>query len=240
MPMTQPDASRPALDYAPGAPIRRRRRIRRIVALCLLLVTVVAGIIWGPTAWSRAKLLYHQRQCLRYTAPADQVVFDSNPARVAQLTADPNYVIWRGCAFRKPPADWPAVLTSATGWVRVGGPAGATLFLHELKAGGQSRLVMLERTAAANESPYFLAGYDVETHTLTPATFRNPHLTELQFPMDIDVIDGMGPHDIRIFAGQVDSADASHFTVRYESQGQTHTAHGYLRPDGHVDLKRDP
>jgi hypothetical protein len=238
--MTQTDPARAALEYAPGAPIRRRRRIRRAVLFCLVVAIASCGFIWGPTTWSRAKLLYHQRQCLRYTAPPDQVVFDSNPARVAQLSGDPNYVIWRGCAFRKPPGNWPPILAAATGGVRIGAPAGATLFLHELKAGGQSRLVMLERTVAADESPYFIAGYDVQPHALIPATFRNPHVTELQFPMDIDVIDGMGPHDIRIYAGQPDPADASHFTVRYESQGQTHTAHGYLRADGHVYLTRDP
>ena len=34
-------------------------------------------------------LLYHQHGCLNYTAPPDQVVFDSDPIRVAKLANDP-------------------------------------------------------------------------------------------------------------------------------------------------------
>jgi hypothetical protein len=241
MPMTQADASRPALDYAPGAPLRRRRRIRRIVALCLLVGTAVAGFLCGPATWSRGKLLYRQRQCLRYAAPAEQVVFDSDPARVAQLSGDPNFVIWRGCAFRKPPVEWQAVLSAA----RAAGPRPtstiAMLFLHELKAGGITRLVMVERIAAADESPYFLLGYDVEAASIAPATFRCPQPIEQQFPMAIDVLDSVGPHtDIRIYAGQPDPADPSHFTIRYESGGKTAMANGYLRRDGKVELSANP
>jgi hypothetical protein len=234
-----PGLESPALDYAPGAPIRRRRRIRRAIRACLALATTVAAFIWGPTTWSRTKLLYHQRQCLTYVAPADEVVFDSNPARVAQLAHDPNYLIARGCAFRKPPAHWSAILT-ASGSRPTASPT-ALIFLHELKAGGVRRLVQFERTAAADESPYFLPGYDVATHTMILATFGKPQVTEQQFPMVLDVLDTIGPHlDIRIYAGQPDPADASHFTVRYESQGRTHVAQGHLRPDGQVELKVNP
>ena len=234
-----PQLESPALDYAPGAPIRRRRRIRRVIRLGLALATVIAAFVWGPTIWSRAKLLYHQRQCLTYVAPADQVVFDSNPTRVALLAHDPNYLIARGCAFRKPPPQWSAILT-ASGSPPTASPT-ALIFLHELRAGGIKRLVQLERTAAADESAYFLPGYDVATHSMTLATFGKPQVTEQQFPWAIDVLDSIGPHtDIRIYAGQLDPADPSHFTVRFESRGETHTAHGHLRPDGHVELKVTP
>jgi hypothetical protein len=59
--------------------------------------------------------------------------------------------------------------------------------------------------------------------------------------MAIDVMDSIGPHtDIRIYAGQVDPKDAGHFTVRYESRGETHMAQGYLRADGQVELRANP
>jgi hypothetical protein len=223
------------LDYVPAAPLRRKRRIRRVVLLCLGVATAVAGFRWGPTTWARTILLYHQRNCLRYTAPPDQVVFESDPARVALLAVDPNYVIAGGCAFRKPPPDWVAIGPTAA--VRTTGPV-AMIFLHELKTGGVSRLVGIERAVGATASPYFIAGYDVETHSIRPASFRQPQVSEQHFAWPIDVMDGIAPHlDIRIYAGQVDPADGSHFTIRYEHRGTTGTADGYLRADGRIDLK---
>ncbi len=236
-----PTLDSPALDYAPGAPIRRRRRIRLAVALFLVIATPVAAYLWGPALWSRVALLYRQRSCLRYTAPADQVVFDSDPARVAQLAGDANYVISGGCAFRKPLPDWVPIHSAALRALRAGAKPAAMIFLHELRVGGITRLVEVERTAGSNESPYFITGYDVATHSITPATFRQPHVAEQQFFTDLDVLDSVGPHlDIRIYAGQPDPADPSHFTIRYEHAGQTHMIHGYLCPDGSIELTRTP
>lgn len=41
----------------------------------------------------------------------------------------------------------------------------------------------------------------------------------------------------RFYAGQVDVADPSHFTIRYEYNSVAGTIHGNLRDDGFVDLK---
>src|SRR4051794_39233692 len=65
------------LDYAPAPPVLRRRRARRVMLGIVLLAVVVAGWRWGPGAYRRASLLYWQRQCLRYAAPGERVVYDS-------------------------------------------------------------------------------------------------------------------------------------------------------------------
>jgi hypothetical protein len=220
------------LEYAP-APSVRRRRIRRVFALCIVVFITFVGFRWGRDVWSRASLLYDQRQCLRYTASADQVVFDADPARVALLASDPNYVI-AGSAFRKPSQQWLKIRPASAAWRTT--PT-AMIFLHERKAGSITRLVMVERVVGSGQSPYFITGYDVETHSITPASFGRPQLVDQQFPTALSVLDSIGPHrDIRIYAGQADPADASHFTIRYEFRGKTHVANGYLRPDGHIEI----
>lgn len=42
---------------------------------------------------------------------------------------------------------------------------------------------------------------------------------------------------LRLYAGQADPADASHFTIAYDLDGQTGVIDGWLKPDGSVVLK---
>lgn len=223
------------LEYAPRPPAHRRRFFRRVL-LTLASIVIVAGMTkWGPAMYVRLALLYHQRGCMNYTASPDQVVFDSDPVRVAKLASDPNLVISKGCAFRVLPRDWQVLEATL-----FNAPAPrAVIFLHERHAaGGASRIVAVERTAGAEASAYFIGGYDVDPHVIEPASFNRP-LRDVPSIFAIDVMDSFAPHtDIRIYAGQPDPADASHFTIRYESRGATHIVDGFLGGDGRVTMKR--
>lgn len=42
---------------------------------------------------------------------------------------------------------------------------------------------------------------------------------------------------LRLYAGQADPADASHFTIAYDHDGQTGVIDGWLKPDGSIVLK---
>jgi hypothetical protein len=225
------------LDYAPAAPLRRRRFIRRTVAIVMIAGLTFASLHWGQEFWTKALFLHHQRGCLRYTAPPEQVIFDSDPARVAVLAKDKNFVISGGCAYRKPPPDWEAMWAGLSPRVPITKPS-AVIFLHERTVGGIRRLIVVERTAAANESPLFLPGYDVDTRAIDPATVRRG-ARDIPMMFASDVSDMVGqPFDLRIYAGQPDPADDLHFTIRYEFRGKTHTADGRVRADGGVDFKR--
>lgn len=209
----------------------------------LLLVGAMLALAswkWGRDTWNRGMLLYHQRGCMRYVAPAEQVVFDSDPARVALLAKDANFSVMGGCAFRKAPGDWTALSAGTSAPLAGTGPA-ALLFLHERKnKSGVSRLVAVERTAAAGESAYFLNGYDVMPHILIPVGWKGA-LKEISFGYPIDVVDSVGPHtDIRIYAGQPDPADESHFTIRYERKGKVNVVDGYLDDRSGVTMTRRP
>jgi hypothetical protein len=229
------------LEYAPSPPLHRTRRFRRIALLVVLLALGACAWRWGGDVASRAALLYHQRACRSYAAPADQVVFDTDPARVAALATDPNFVVLRGAAFRKSPSDWSAFRTALSGPSPFTPPTGPTalILLHELRArNGIRRLVSLERTVGTGASAYLIAGYDVSAQVIELADWKtSPRLIPEIWA--IDVIDGVAPHaDIRIFAAQLDPADPSHFTVRYEQQGYTETVDGNLDDAGQITLTR--
>ena len=88
--MENPETQLVRLDYA-RMPPRRRKWIRRSVLLVCLAMVVAAGWRWGPQAWRRAQLLYWQRQCLRYSAPADQVVYTTDVAIAVGLLKRADY-----------------------------------------------------------------------------------------------------------------------------------------------------
>ena len=230
------------LAYAPSQTISFWRRLRRALGICLLITVALVGWKWGLLAWNRALVVYHQHQCLSYTAPADQVVFDTDPGRIAKLASDSNYIVAGGMASRRRLTNWDSYLARFRSLMGLARPANnPILFMHERKSpNGTVRLVVVERTAGLSEPAYFILGFDVDGLAIEPGTItRPPHWQP--FGWDIDVIYNPGPHrDIRIYAGQVDPADASHFTIRYESGGKTNIADGNLGDDGEVHLAARP
>src|SRR2546423_1400902 len=71
----------PPLESAPGAPIRRRKPIRRIIFLLLLLTIGLSGWRWGPAVKQHAQLLYWQRQCMNYQIPSNALLYEQDPKK---------------------------------------------------------------------------------------------------------------------------------------------------------------
>jgi hypothetical protein len=113
--------------------------------------------------------------------------------------------------------------------------------MHERKSpNGTVRLVVVERTAGLAEPPLFIVDFDVDAFAIEPGRITHPPRF-LPAIWGVDVLYSPGPHrDVRIYAGQVDPADASHFAIRYESGGQTKIADGKLGDDGQVHLLARP
>src|SRR4051812_19812732 len=128
------------LDYAPAAPSRRRRRIRRVVAILFLLAIAWPVYHFGPPLWEKSKVLYYQRQCLAFTAPPDQVVYDDDPADLAVVGARRDYQVLPNKDYHAPnfpkmaafsPGCWND-FTAAAVPNRSALGAGAVVFCHEL------------------------------------------------------------------------------------------------------------
>jgi hypothetical protein len=241
--MTEQQA--PVIDYAP-APPWHRRRWGRIAALVVGLAAGVAVSRFGPPLWRQAKTLYWQRQCANFVLPPDQVVYEEDPAATGALIArGGDYGPYRGLIVTNspPPAPaaavfipkcWPAFRGFIPGPMLYGSSGGAVLFLHELVAkNGVHRIVAIEH-APSSQTQMFVCGYDINATVISPAAGLKSPATFMPQIYEIDMLVGLNrpPQKLRIYAGQIDPADPSHFTIRYEQWGQTDVVDGRLDPTG--------
>jgi len=242
-----------ALDYAP-APPRGRKRVIRTAALLLVFVLAYAGYRWGPAAWHTSRVLYWQRQCLNYRPGANDIVYEEEPlaaktllARGADYTAYP--------LARQPPPAAPTPVNAAAFipacWTRfqtlsITSPAmptpGAVVFLHErVSPAGNRRLVMVRYFPEPHTfTSGFINGYNFDFEVLTPATWRTPPRAAAPRYYLFDVLSGWPRHPplVRMYAGQADAHDPSHFTIRYQMWGQEDVLDGKL--DDHDQITLTP
>jgi len=210
-------------------------------------------------------MLYVQRQCMRYAAPADRVAYEEAPAATARPVPaggeDYAYPINRQTLdsgqFDKPvavvanvhiPHVWeryeggffPGVLSPAVVARGYLVPYRAVIFLHERTSpAGHRRLVCIryfpDWDAFRNT---MLSGYSLEPIVVIPATLTSPPKLAQQ-PDFIGALNTSArtPMNVRVFAGQPDANDASHFTIRYQMWGQEDVWDGTLKDDDTVVLK---
>jgi hypothetical protein len=203
-------------------------------------------------------IVYYQSQCLAYTARADQVVGESDPDESNRLAAQSGYssngkrmvdgrAVMLGAVYTPPP--WKEFRDLVPGTSPpIYRNAGGVAFLHEMRSkSGNVRLVCFSAMPAmpnliSNDSisgAWAGQGYDIEI--FDPGTFwRHPkNLSKPPpslFNRSRNIISAT-----RVFAGQLDPADPSHFTVRYERSNAAGTArrgtiNGYLHDDDIVEI----
>jgi len=169
----------PQLDYAPGAPIRRRRRVRRVMGLLLLAGLVLAGWWFHAPVWQRVKLLYYQRQCLNYSAPPERVVYDEDNGTVSPLIGTAGY--WSQPAFSLNGSTAPTVAVrpaqelgnyfAAMQYPLWAPPA--TIFMHEMRTkSGRVRLVAVMRWPV--NTSYILYEFGLTPTVIKPAGLSRP------------------------------------------------------------------
>lgn len=213
----------PAISYAPISPSRRRRRmVRRGVLAVLLLAAAGCAWWWHEPLLAHGQLLYWQHKCQTHTFAPDAVVASS--AGPGGETVAPVPAHW--AAYEATFANgrsWKSLLTETF------------VFLHRRRSpAGHERIV------AVRCVPHYLTSASViqafHPFTVTPAAAwplgGRPTLREGRF-------DGGYPVDgaVRVFGGQPDSADPSHFTIAYTVNDRPGVIDGWLRDDGTVDLQ---
>jgi hypothetical protein len=178
----------------------------------------------------QARLLYAQRQWLNFSPPPTQVVYDDDPARAAALLAQPNY------ARVQLPSGTSAVVWTppqfADAWFRTSGrpPApAAVLFLHERRTpSGEPFLLSCELDVGRGLTGSFVT--PIYMNEIRPAAWRRGLARRngvgWPLPFQIERAIQKGAH-LRVFAGQVDPADATHFTVKYDLDGVEGFLDGY-------------
>ena len=221
-----------ALDYAPAT---HRRRVVSKDLLPLLLLAVPVCVGWGWPHAQRLRDLRVQDECLNHALPADCIVYSDDPADRQRLLAGAGYT-------DRVPRLGPsvAVIHMPPAWARYAPQRlGGVVFLHRLTSpGGNTRLVAVEvRPAALALAGEPQAGNAVAlgAQVIQPATLtadRQP----IQLRSHVTVLEGWvnAGDRLRLFAGQPDAADRSHFTIRYTLNDMPGMLDGWLRDDDRV------
>lgn len=207
------------LHYAPPPPLRHRPVTRRAVIFLLVASAAAVPLSRLPALWWRLNLLIPQRRCLQHVVPPETVVLEPDPHRAAELLKRPGYLPWidRKTAYLTAP-EWEryyAALVPNSG-VRSAG----TVFLggRTSPAGGE-RLVAVD-ISASPQLRYLSARVIEPGGVFHPPRLRGMHDGYLKLE-----------NDVRVFAGQRDPADASHFTIACEAGTCRRTIDGWLRND---------
>jgi hypothetical protein len=197
---------------------------------------------------------------MKYTAPESMVVYEEDPTAAAGLlNSRTGYVGYRlnrltgqnnptvavnAAAYR--PAEWTA-FCAASGTAGPGmmpnmisrAGQGAIIFLHQMVSpNGNHRLVAVEYCA---EGPFFCGGFivsfNISETAVTPGTWRTAP-SAFVANGEVDVLAGVTRTlpKIRIYAGQIDPNDASHFTFKYEMWGKSDVCDGRLDNNGWITL----
>ena len=243
----------PQLDYG-TAPPRTVGNAMRWLILVVILIAGYAAWQWGSYALERLSILYEQRQCARYTAAPDHVVYDEEPVRAAGLLkhsdAYVGYPLERHlgnksiAAAAKIPDCWRRFIRLVPALPypipRTGDASGALLFLHErTSSAGHRRIVCVHYYAETfSFTPNFIESYNVESSVITPATWTSLAGRSSR-PLSIAVTSGFPtqPPNVRIFAGQIDPNDPARFTIRYQMWGREDVLDGRLMDDDSVSLQ---
>ena len=218
--MTQPPTE---LHYEPRKSLVRRRWKR--VVLMTLLVAIAFSLFW----WRRtiqlyarhARVMYVQRQALDYTIDPDRIVYDERPS--AMLTDKGGSIQLHPRANGENVMLWdPKVCDPLMGNVPPGilpkSPR-AMLFLHERATQSGRKLLLVVYATIEPPNQY---------HPTESLMFHMQELTPaVDWQHGIYPANGLGTpltgldfadrnEKLRIYGGQVDPTDPTHFTMRYK------------------------
>ena len=223
----------------------------------IFVAAVLIPIVWkaGPPAWQHTELLYWQRQAMRYSPPASRVIYYGvNP----EIQSDVPPMDPRQNGEYQP--RWMGEMDydyyqMAEPWHRFyclfsppGRRSAGTAFLHERRTSfGARRLVAVEvvpdpSTLGAPWAWHEFLGVSASVIRAGTLTSRPTELSNSRSTVDLGGFSFSDPSKsgtyLRIYAGQIDPEDASHFTIAYWLQGNTGTIDGWLLDDDTVKLER--
>ena len=223
--------SSPQLDYGKPPLVFQRRRTQRRLIWGAIALALVSALWWGPLAFNRCAALYWQKRCMEYVAHPDQIVFEEDPTHAAELLKlDHNLIgpaTGRVVAMRPVPI-WNKFSTHVE-WAM---PIDRTpiLFLHARQfAGGTPQLLAVRLDRYAYET------LSIAIDSPSNASLsRAPECRVGGNSFSIPPLAFKG--NLRFYAGQPDPVDLSHFTIRYEIDGEPGIIEGWLTPKG-PDIK---
>lgn len=232
--MIAPDMPVPPLEYMPRR--RRSRSARLIAGLAAAFALLAAGVMWGPPLYHASWMLFLERQCLKYATPVEQVAYEWHAGKLRGKTPGDLVQIddtRAASRTRRWPSEW-SRFADAIRW-RTTRPNDPLLFMHSLTttSGGEYLVVVMLMHRQPDASSF---GASVTADVFSPGSVRTPvrrqratrgepirHARREPFLAYASLV--------RIFAGQADPSDRSHFTLDYEIDGERGVLDGYLQDD---------
>ena len=226
---------RPAqqLEYERKRASLRRRRIATLVAVTILLCAVTPfAVRYAKLAAERWRVTRLHRECAAHTpAAATTVVWEEDAEQVKQLRDYEIVGSHHGNAAYAVPPKWRELNVAIGQQIQTWG----TLFLHERRTPQSSRplLVGVDIAGWSRGGPVVLFA---RVRTIAPAApMRLPTQAKVDHP-SVVLSPTEGP--VRLFAGQPDANDASHFTIDYAVGDAKGIIDGWLKEDGSVALEK--
>ncbi len=219
----------PQLEYAPK-PALLRRRWRAIVVILTIALVSLCGFVWREklsAIWLNYQELRAQRIWLKYQIDPNRVVYDDDPERASELATLPDYF-----DFKKDDGAhvtmWHPNINDPH-WSTSNMTDGALLFLHERITEGGRRLLttvhlyfVTDPTLGPGSHLMFQLQEFVPYDWGEVIQPRNGLLTPV---LGLDFSERKAP--VRIFGGQVDPDDRTHFTIRYQIGDKEGILDGY-------------
>ena len=235
------------LDYG-ARPSAIRTSIRR--ALVAALCVVAMGAAWllrtkMSEGFATVQLAVTERRCGSFTVPSNLIVYDDGPADRSADTLGSRYS--RVQPFAQPDHKWkPLVLWGDPQWQRFSSRVTSDhgcdilVFLHERQSGsGHRRLVAITMYVSAPDP-------SSRGICLIPCLISISSLAGMR-PVQIVppprsgtgacVVAWPGSCDLRLFFGQPDLSDQSHFVIPYRAGDVSGQIDGYLGDDDTIRLQ---
>jgi hypothetical protein len=221
------------LHYASPLPWYRAGRTQRIIIRLLILSALACGGIWAFRFAQQLQFLFEQHQWMKYTMPKEKVVAAEGTSEVPQLLATAGYhrIDHGSDSSAKAVAGNPPKEIASLDWA----PVCTVVFLHRLQCPEHdARLVSVILDGPGNR-----LGWEQELAALAqvPANLQPGSRPIPCAPAGVSGRFSFFADTFRLFAGQPDPADESHFTIRYDLDGKSNVIDGWLMPDDTVKLE---
>jgi hypothetical protein len=215
------------------------RRARSVIRRCMWSLLFMSGAAMcsvRPWVWHGSETKYFRSALLKINPPADRVIYEESPGPAVSLITFPQNDSEGGYE-----REGLAVAYSyhALGWLNksgLGTPAGIAFCHTRQSPGGEERMVIVgcygvrqpPPASEAGSTPLAIAATASPTDKIwiSSKLFKRPRL-------DLPTATGAR----RLYAGQIDPGDASHFTIRYEINDKAGTIDGWLGENDTVKLQ---
>jgi hypothetical protein len=229
-----PTAAR-QLEYEQRRASLRRRRIATLGAVIILLSAVTPfAVRYARMAAERWRVNRLYRDCAAHVSPVTTVVWEEDVEQVKRLRSAGAYEIvgsHHGDAAYLVPPKWRELNAAIGQQIQTWG----TLFLHE-RATPQAKRKLLVGVDIAGWSRGGPVVLFARVRTIAPAApIRLPRQAKVDHP---SVVLATTDSPLRLFAGQADPNDASHFTIDYAFGDAKGVVDGWLKEDGSVLLEK--